>query len=163
MTRDEEFMEHALLLAKEAYQRDEIPVGAVIVKDNVIIAEGSNSNREKNDATMHAEIIAIKDASRHLNNERLVGCDLYVTKEPCAMCAGAIIMSRINKLFYGARDEITGSCGSVVNLFMENYGQSTQVTGGVLANDCAKLLSGFFRRIRSHAEQTGRGDGSSVH
>ena len=102
---EEEFMEAAISLAGEAYLRDEIPVGAVIVKDGIVISSGSNENREKNDVTLHAEIIAIKNASRYLNNERLTGCDIYVTKEPCAMCAGAIVHSRIRRVIIGTEDQ----------------------------------------------------------
>ncbi|MCL1865001.1 MAG: tRNA adenosine(34) deaminase TadA [Spirochaetes bacterium] len=149
MTKDEEFMEHALQLAKNAYLKDEIPVGAVIVKDNVIIASGSNENREKKDATMHAEIIAIKNASRYLNNERLTGCDIYVTKEPCAMCAGAIIHSRIRRVIIGTEDIKYGACGTVFNICgnsMMNH--IPEIKFGVLRDMASLTLKEFFQGKR---------------
>jgi tRNA(adenine34) deaminase len=102
----------------------------------------------------HAEIEAITAACRVIGDWRLGGCSIYVTLEPCPMCAGAIIMSRIDKLFYGARDELTGSCGSVLNLFMEPYGHNTQITGGILESECSALLTGFFRKLRYMMEDT---------
>jgi len=140
------YMSIALQLAQEAGADSEAPVGCVVVDENgAVIGRGRNRREKVKSALAHAELEAIEDACNTLGDWRLTGCSLYVTLEPCPMCAGAIVMSRIDKLFYGARDEITGSCGSVINLFMENYGQSTQVTGGVLADECAELLSSFFR------------------
>jgi tRNA(adenine34) deaminase len=152
MTKDEEFMEHALRLAEKAYLKDEIPVGAVIVKDNVIIASGSNENREKKDATMHAEIIAIKDASRYLNNERLLDCDIYVTKEPCAMCAGAIIHSRIRRVIIGTEDVKYGACGTVFNICgntMMNH--IPEIKFGVLRDMASMTLKEFFQKKRKNS------------
>jgi tRNA(adenine34) deaminase len=152
MTKDEEFMEYALRLAKDAYLKDEIPVGAVIVKDNVIIASASNENREKKDATMHAEIIAIKNASRYLNNERLLECDIYVTKEPCAMCAGAIIHSRIRRVIIGTEDIKYGACGTVFNICgnsMMNH--IPEIKFGVLRDTASLMLKKFFQEKRKNS------------
>ena len=151
MTKDEEFMEYALRLAKDAYLRDEIPVGAVIVKDNEIIASASNENREKKDATMHAEIIAIKNASRCLSNERLLGCDIYVTKEPCAMCAGAIIHSRIRRVIIGAEDIKYGACGTVFNICGNSaMNHIPEIKFGVLRDMASLMLKEFFQEKRKN-------------
>ena len=153
---DEEYMEYALSLAAEAYRRDEIPVGAVIVKDGNIIAEGSNENREKNDPTLHAEIIAIRNAAMHLNNERLTDCDLYVTKEPCAMCAGAIVHSRIRCVIIGAEDVKYGACGTVFDICGNSrMNHIPEIKHGVLRDRCSSLLSEFFKAKREKKrEQT---------
>lgn len=146
-------MNLALDLAREAAGDDETPVGCVVVDvDGAVIGRGRNRREKEHCAIAHAEIEAISEACRAVGDWRLDGCSLYVTLEPCPMCAGAIIMSRIHKVFYGAKDELTGSCGSVINLFMESYGQSTQVTGGVLAHDCAVLLTDFFRALRGRGK-----------
>ena len=145
----ERYMSIALELAKEAAEDGDTPVGCVVVDTaGTVIGRGRNRREKEKSATAHAELEAISDACKTLDDWRLFGCSLYVTLEPCPMCAGAIIMSRISKVFFGARDELTGSCGSVLNLFMEPYGHSTQITGGVLADDCSALLSGFFRTLR---------------
>jgi len=145
----DKYMQEALLLAHEAKADGEAPVGCVIVDaSGVIIGRGRNRREKKLSAIAHAEIEAIDDACKTLGDWRLTGCSLYVTLEPCPMCAGAIIMSRIEKLYYGAREELTGSCGSVINLFMESYGHSTQVTGGILADECGIILKEFFKQLR---------------
>lgn len=145
----EKYMEHALTLAGEAYHRDEIPVGAVIVKNGEIISTGSNENREKNNATLHAEIIAITNASEYLQNERLTGCELYVTKEPCAMCAGAIVHSRIAHVFIGAEDLKYGACGSVFDICgSSRMNHTPEITFGILREKCSSLLTEFFREKR---------------
>jgi tRNA(adenine34) deaminase len=145
----EHYMKLAIKLAQEAGMNGDIPVGCVIVDAvGTVIGRGCNRREIEKSATAHAELEAIREACKTLGDWRLTDCSLYVTLEPCPMCAGAIIMSRIDKVFYGARDELTGSCGSVINLFMEPYGRSTQVTGGILAEECAALLTGFFRRLR---------------
>lgn len=150
---DEEFMDVALSLAGEAYGRDEIPVGAVIVKDGAVISSGSNRNREKNDATMHAEIIAIKQASRFLGNERLTGCDLYVTKEPCAMCAGAIVHSRIRHVIIGTEDTKYGACGTVFDVCGNSrMNHVPEITFGVLREKSSSLLRKFFQEKRGKKE-----------
>ena len=148
--RDHEYyMTIALSLAKEAGTDGEAPIGCVVVDDNgAVIGRGRNRREKTKSALAHAELEAIEDACNTLSDWRLPGCALYVTLEPCPMCAGAIIMSRISKVFFGAKDELTGSCGSVLNLFMEPYGQSTQIVGGILANDCSELLTEFFRTLR---------------
>jgi tRNA(adenine34) deaminase len=149
MNDQEYYMSIALQLAQEAGTDDEAPVGCVIVDANgAVIGRGRNRREKSKSALAHAELEAIEDACNTLGDWRLSGCSLYVTLEPCPMCAGAVIMSRIDKLFYGAKDEVTGSCGSVINLFMEQYGQSTQVTGGILADRCGDMLSDFFRKLR---------------
>jgi tRNA(adenine34) deaminase len=146
---DQEWMQTALDLAHNAAKIDEVPVGAIVVKDDEIIGRGSNAPISNNDPSAHAEIIAMRDAARHLSNYRLLDCTLYVTLEPCAMCAGAIQHARIKKVVFGASDRKTGACGSVVNLMAEpklNY--HTEVVGGILAEECGAVLSHFFKSKR---------------
>jgi tRNA(adenine34) deaminase len=152
-TTDERFMAEALRLAREGGAIDEVPVGAIVVKDGEIIGRGFNAPISRQDPTAHAEIAALREAAHFLGNYRLPGCELYVTLEPCVMCAGAIIHARIARVIFGARDPKTGACGSVVNLFDEarlNY--HAAVTGGVLAAECGALLSGFFAAKRGRTE-----------
>ena len=142
-------MAAALALAQAARLRGEVPVGAVVVKDGAIVGRGGNGPIAANDPTAHAEIAALRDASQALSNYRLTGCDLYVTIEPCAMCAGAILQARIGRVVFGARDPKTGACGSVIDLFAEpRLNHHAQVTGGVLAGECGKLMSDFFNERR---------------
>jgi len=149
MQEHDYYMTLALSLAREAMASGEVPVGAVVVDSNgAVVGRGRNRREELNSVAAHAEMEAIEEACNVLGDWRLADCSLYVTLEPCPMCAGAIIMSRISKLFYGTSDKITGSCGSVINLFMENYGQSTQVVGGILDNDCSSILTEFFKNLR---------------
>ncbi len=139
------FMRAALALAKEARRAGEVPVGAVVVADGAIVGRGFNAPISRHDPTGHAEIAALRDAARTLGNYRLPGCDLYVTLEPCAMCAGAILHARIRRVVFGARDPKTGACGSVVDLFAEpRLNHHATVSGGVLGDECGALLSGFF-------------------
>ena len=148
---DEYFMREALSMARSAECLGEVPVGAVVVLDGAIVGRGFNSPIGESDPTAHAEIAALRDAARNLENYRLPGCELFVTLEPCAMCAGAILHSRIARVVYGARDPKTGVHGSVVDLFaVERLNHHTQIEGGVLADECGRLLSGFFanRRVR---------------
>ena len=146
---DEYFMREALSMARSAECLGEVPVGAVVVLDGVIVGRGFNSPIGESDPTAHAEIAALRDAARNLENYRLPGCELFVTLEPCAMCAGAILHSRIARVVYGARDQKTGVHGSVVDLFaVERLNHHTQVEGGVLADECGRLLSGFFANRR---------------
>ena len=141
----EHWMEEALALARQAMARGEVPVGAVVVKDGAIIGRGGNAPIAANDPTAHAEIAALRDAARSLGNYRLRDCDLYVTLEPCAMCAGAILHARIRRLVFGARDPKTGACGSIVDLFGEpRLNHHTTVTAGIAAETCGRLLSDFF-------------------
>ena len=138
-------------MARSAECLGEVPVGAVVVLDGVIVGRGFNSPIGESDPTAHAEIAALRDAARNLENYRLPGCELFVTLEPCAMCAGAILHSRIARVVYGARDPKTGVPGSVADLFAaERLNHHTQVEGGVLADECGLLLSSFFasRRVR---------------
>ena len=149
MLSHEQYMEIALGLAVKAGKHGETPVGCVVVSaDGTVIGRGRNRREKCMDATAHAEMEAISNACKTLGDWRLDGCSLYVTLEPCPMCAGAIMMARIGKVFYGARDELTGSCGSVINLFMEPYGHPVQVTGGILSGESSKLLSDFFKTLR---------------
>jgi tRNA(adenine34) deaminase len=145
VTPPEQWMEQALALAREAQARGEVPVGAVVVSDGAIVGRGGNAPIAATDPTAHAEIAALREAARALGNYRLPNCDLYVTIEPCAMCAGAILHARIRRLVFGARDPKTGACGSVVDLFAERrLNHHTTVTGDVAAEECGRLLSEFF-------------------
>ena len=145
----EAYMREALVLAREAYDAGEVPVGCVIAgPDGAVIGRGRNRRQESRDATAHAEIEAIRQACAALGDWRLEGCSLFVTLEPCPMCTGAIINSRVPVVVYGAREALSGSCGSVIDLFMERYGHHPSVWGGVLAEDCAALLRDFFRERR---------------
>jgi tRNA(adenine34) deaminase len=144
-----QFMQVALDLAKQAAINGEVPVGAIVVKNGEVIGRGSNAPISLSDPSAHAEIQALRDAARTINNYRLTDCTLYVTLEPCVMCTGAIQHARIAKLIYGASDPKTGACGSVVNLMAENkLNHHTKVLGGVLAEECGKLLSAFFKALR---------------
>jgi tRNA(adenine34) deaminase len=150
---DQEFMQIALDLAQQAAAAGEVPVGAIVVKDGEIIGRGSNAPITTHDPTAHAEIRAMRDAAQRIGNYRLVGCTLFVTLEPCAMCTGAIQHARIAKLIYGASDPKTGACGSVVNLMAEpKLNHHTEISGGVLAAECGALLSGFFSARRKKAK-----------
>jgi len=145
----EDNMKIALELARQAAADGEVPIGCVIVDaEGKVIGHGQNRRESKKNAAAHAEIEAIAAACKTIGDWRLNGCSIYVTLEPCPMCAGAVIMSRIDKVFYGARESVTGSCGSVINLFMEPYGHKVQVTGGILAEECSTLLSEFFEKLR---------------
>jgi tRNA(adenine34) deaminase len=149
MTQDEQLMREALLLAQQAASRGEVPVGAIVVKDGVIVGRGSNAPIGSHDPSAHAEILALRDAAKNIGNYRLVDCSLYVTLEPCAMCAGAIQHARIGQLVFGAKDPKTGACGSVVNLMAEDkLNHHTDVVSGVLESECGQLLSDFFRQRR---------------
>ena len=148
MADHREYMARALQLAREAAAAGEVPVGCVIVRDGRIIGEGRNRREEKRSALSHAETEAIAMACQTLRSWRLEGCELFVTLEPCPMCAGAILNARIRRVFYGARDEIWGACGGVLNLFMEHFPPSPQLTGGILAQESRQLLSDFFRSLR---------------
>lgn len=145
-------MQEALILAEHAALGGEVPVGAVVVKDGQIIGRGANSPISNSDPTAHAEIIALREAAAKLSSYRLVGCELYVTLEPCSMCAGAIQHSRIAHLIYGATDPKTGACGSVIDLFsQEKLNHHTTVQGNVLALESARLLRKFFQERRAQA------------
>lgn len=144
------YMKLALKEAQKAYDKKEIPVGAVIVKDGKVIARAHNLKEIKNDTTKHAEILAIQKASKKLGCWRLENCEMYVTLEPCSMCAGALIQSRIKKVYIGTMDYKTGACGSVLNLLKDfKFNHNVEVETGILAEDCEKILKDFFKELRS--------------
>jgi tRNA(adenine34) deaminase len=146
---DQEYMQAALALAAEAAEAGEVPVGAIVVKDGEIVGRGYNAPISTHDPSAHAEIRAMRDAAKNLGNYRLVGCTLYVTLEPCAMCAGAIQHARIARVVFGAADPKTGACGSVVNLMEEaRLNHHATVEGGVMAQECGRTLSAFFAARR---------------
>lgn len=147
---DIDYMRVALTLAQQAQQLGEVPVGAVVVLDGEIIGRGFNAPISQHDPSAHAEIRALRDAAQTLGNYRLVGCELFVTLEPCLMCAGAIMHARIARLVFGANDLKTGACGSVLNAFSETrLNHHTQVQGGILAELCSATLSNFFATRRA--------------
>ena len=144
----EDYMNQALTLAREAAAHGEVPVGCVIVRDGKIIGRGRNRREEKQAVSSHAEMEAMAQANEVLGSWRLEDCDLYVTLEPCPMCAGAILNARVRRVFYGARDAAMGACGGVLNLFMEDFPHHPQLVGGILAEDCQTVLSAFFKELR---------------
>ncbi len=144
----EQFMSCALEMAKESYDDGEVPVGAVIVKNGEIIAKGRNRREKEKNALLHAEIDAINNACKALNGWRLWECEIYVTLEPCPMCAGAIINAHIPNVYFGAYDFKNGSCKTVVNLFELPYGFKPQCTGGILEKECSEILKSFFKKLR---------------
>lgn len=147
---DEDFMYAALELAQQAAKAGEVPVGAVVVKDGEIIGRGSNAPISRHDPSAHAEMLALRDAAQRTGNYRLVDCELYVTLEPCLMCAGAIFHARVSRVIYGAADPKTGAAGSVLNLFEEQrLNHHASVQGGVLAKECGGVLSQFFASRRA--------------
>ncbi|MBI5922289.1 MAG: tRNA adenosine(34) deaminase TadA [Betaproteobacteria bacterium] len=151
MTDDLIFMEEALSLAREAAACGEVPVGAVVVdRQGTVIGRGFNQPIVRHDPTAHAEILALRDAAQQLTNYRLPGCTLYVTLEPCAMCAGAMLHARLARVVFGAADPKSGACGSVINLFAEDrLNHHAEISGGILTNECGALLSSFFAARRS--------------
>lgn len=161
MMDDEYFMRLALAQARLAEAQGEVPVGAVVVKDGVVIGSGYNAPISLSDPSAHAEMRALRDAAQHLGNYRLVGCELFVTLEPCLMCAGAIMHARLKRVVYGASDFKTGVCGSVMNAFGElnasdaaelkpvRLNHHAEVEGGVLGDECGLMLSNFFSMRRA--------------
>lgn len=147
---DEFFMIEALKLAKLSFDENEVPVGAVIVKDGEIVGRGRNRREQLKNALSHAEIEAINDACNTLNSWRLENCDLYVTLEPCPMCAGAIINARINKVIYGVKDEKQGAVSSVISAFDLEFNHRPKVKFGVLEKECSDLLTSFFKTLRNN-------------
>lgn len=147
---DEYYMKLALTEAKKAFDLGEVPVGAVIVQDDIVISTAYNLREIEKMATAHAEILAIQKACKNLGGWRLPRCTLYVTLEPCPMCAGAIINSRIDRVVFGAYDFKAGSCGSIVNLFDIDYNHKPIVIGGVLEDECVDLLKSFFKTLREN-------------
>ena len=146
---DFDFMKRALALAKEAADEGEAPIGAIIVRDGKIVSVGRNRREKDKNALGHAEIEAIDDACKTLGGWRLIGCTMYVTLEPCPMCAGAIINARIERVVFGAYDKKAGSCGSVTNLFELPYNHKPELIGGVLEEECSLALTEFFRDLRT--------------
>ena len=142
------YMRRALVLAREAAAAGEVPVGCVIVKDGVVVGEGRNRREEKQALCSHAEMEAIAQANEALGSWRLEDCDVYVTLEPCPMCAGAIMGGRARRVYYGARDAVMGACGGVLNLYMESFPNRPQLVGGVLSEECRQVLSDFFEDLR---------------
>jgi tRNA(adenine34) deaminase len=148
------FMQQAISQAHNAWALGEVPVGALVVRDGEIIATGFNQPIGTHDPTAHAEIMALRAAAEIVGNYRLPGCELYVTLEPCAMCAGAMMHARLARVIYGAPDPKTGVCGSIVDLFaQQRLNHHTQVTAGVLAQECGKLLRDFFAERRLNAQR----------
>jgi len=144
----EDYMRQALDLARQAAAAGEVPVGCVIVRDGQVIGRGRNRREEDNDPAGHAELAAIRDACRTIGDWRLTGTRLYVTLEPCPMCAGGIISARIPEVYYGAKDAGFGACGSVLNLFEENFRHHPKIVGHILEAECAALLGDFFSGVR---------------
>lgn len=152
-SEQEKFMRAALKLARKAAGEGEVPVGCVVVCDGKIVGRGRNRRETKKNALHHAEIEAIDKACKKLGGWRLHRCDLYVTLEPCPMCAGAIINARIKTLYYGAPDEKAGSCGTLSNLFEMGYNHKPEVVAGLLGEECAEELRQFFRSLRERKKQ----------
>jgi len=143
------FMAEALRLAKIAYGNGDVPVGCVVVLNGEIVGRGYNKREKDTSVSAHAEIVAMEDACKSVNSWHLSDCELYVTLEPCPMCAGAIINSRIKKVYYGTKDEHMGACGSVINLFEEGFGHHPAVYGGIMKEECLELLQSFFKALRT--------------
>ncbi|MGN1432931.1 MAG: nucleoside deaminase [Ruminococcus sp.] len=148
MNKVNEFMLAAYEMAKQAYDDGEVPVGAVIVRNNEIVAKGRNRREKAKNALLHAEIEAIDNACNALGGWRLWNCELYVTLEPCPMCAGAIINAHIPKVYFGAYDFKNGSCGTITNLFEMPYNFKPECIGGIMADECSALLKDFFKKLR---------------
>jgi tRNA(adenine34) deaminase len=152
---DADYMRHALEMARLAEAAGEVPVGAVVVRDGVIIGRGFNAPISRHDPSAHAEMMAMREAAQNTGNYRLVGCELFVTLEPCLMCAGAIMHARIARLVFGANDSKTGACGSVLNVFSEQrLNHHTEVSSGILADECGSMLSNFFALRRAQQKIT---------
>ncbi len=148
MPQRENYMREALILAREAAAAGEVPVGCVIVRNGQIVGRGRNRREEKHATASHAEMEAIAQANEVLGTWRLDECELYVTLEPCPMCAGAILNARIRRVWYGARDAAMGACGGVMNLFMEEFPNRPALVGGILEEECQQVLADFFTALR---------------
>ena len=147
--KHEYFMQEALKEAKKAYQQKETPIGAVAVYQNEIIARAYNKRETKQDATSHAELLVIQKACKKLKSWRLEGVTIYVTLEPCVMCAGAMIQARVDQVYYGAKNPRFGAHAGALNVFEVSFNHSVNVTGGILEEECSRLLSSFFKDLRS--------------
>ena len=157
MRNDDDFMRVALTLAKQAELSGEVPVGAIVVKDGTIIGRGSNAPISRHDPSAHAELLALREAAQHLGNYRLIGCELFVTLEPCVMCVGAMFHARIARVVFGASDYKTGACGSVLDLFAEQrLNHHAEMTAGVLAEECGQMLSDFFAARRAQQQKNSK-------
>jgi tRNA(adenine34) deaminase len=155
-SEDEKWMRHALVEAELALKKNEVPIGAVVVYEDKIIGRGHNQVERLNDPTAHAEIIAIGAASSYLNSWRLSGASLYVTIEPCAMCAGAIVLSRLDRLVFGAKDPKAGACGSLYNIVQDiRLNHQVQVVPYILEQECSQILESFFDKIRQRISESG--------
>ena len=155
MNKSEKFMKLALKEAKKAFDKEEIPVGVVIVKDNKVIAKAHNLKESKNMATSHADILAIEKACKNLGAWRLLDCEMYVTLEPCPMCAGALINSRIKKLYIGTDDPKTGACGSKLNLLKDfTFNHDIEIEKYILKEECSQILKDFFKMLREQKKIT---------
>ena len=149
MNQHQEFMREAIAQAKLADEKNEVPVGAIVVLNGEIVGRGFNQPISSNDPTAHAEILALRDAAKHINNYRLVGADLYVTIEPCTMCAGAVVHGRVARVIYGASEPKAGVVHSQQNIFKEPYfNHNVEVLSGVLAEECSAVMQAFFKRRR---------------
>ena len=149
MKKDIEFMKLALEQAKKAYKKDEVPIGAVIVCNDKVVAKGFNIREKRNDPTGHAEIVAVKKACKKRRSWRLEDCTIYVTVEPCSMCAGALLWTRIKRIVFGAFDAKGGALGSSYNLFeQKNLNHKAEITSGVLEEECSKIMKDFFKTKR---------------
>ena len=156
MKNDDDFMRVALALARQAGLSGEVPVGAIVVKEGAIIGRGSNAPISRHDPSAHAELVALREAAQYMGNYRLVGCELFVTLEPCVMCVGAIFHARIARVVFGASDFKTGACGSVLNLFAEQrLNHHAGIAAGVLAEECGQVLSDFFAARRTQKQEGG--------
>lgn len=149
----EEYMRQALELARQAMAEGEVPVGCVIVRDGAVVGRGRNRRETAQTALGHAELEAIAQACRTLGGWRLAGCALYVTLEPCPMCAGGILSARIPELYYGAKDAGFGACGSILNLFEEDFRHHPKIVGHILGEECAQLLQDFFAQVRKKSPE----------
>lgn len=149
----EEYMRQALELARQAMAEGEVPVGCVIVRDGAVVGRGRNRRETAQTALGHAELEAIAQACRTLGGWRLAGCALYVTLEPCPMCAGGILSARIPELYYGAKDAGFGACGSILNLFEEDFRHHPKIVGHILEEECAQLLQDFFAQVRKKSPE----------
>ncbi|MFZ1548059.1 MAG: tRNA adenosine(34) deaminase TadA [Candidatus Nitrotoga sp.] len=154
LRNDNDYMRVALALARQAELSGEVPVGAIVVRDGTIIGRGSNAPISRHDPSAHAELLALREAAQHLGNYRLIGCELFVTLEPCVMCVGAMFHARIERVVFGANDFKTGACGSVLNLFAEQrLNHHAKMTAGVLAKECGQVLSDFFAARRAQQQK----------
>lgn len=147
------FMQKALELAQKAFDEDEVPIGAVVVRNGEIVGTGYNKRDSKKNAILHAETVAIYNACEKLGGWRLWECDLYVTLEPCPMCTGAIINSRIRNVYYGAKNPKAGACGSVINLFDYPFNHKPNITSGLLEEECSKIMTDFFLKVRERRKK----------